>query len=155
MIPVSYTTALLNVLKDNLEATFNDAGVTIDLGDYGESFPAAGNMSGSIGIEITPVAQPISLGDCKRLYSVTIEIKLASNQHFGIVNQIYDIREFLLNHLLHTVRKDGVNGIYSGVQVHQGLLGFDIKRSPTYIDSKQDNLSYARTIISLEWSKVI
>jgi hypothetical protein len=157
MIPNSYTSALIEGLRDNLESAFSVVGIEMSWSDYGIINPLVNNLMGRIFVNTTP-RDTINLSTLyfKESFEITLEV-IAAHQNSGELYLLaQDLMEFLIKHIMLSVRVSGITGTFRGVQLSNALLGLEIKKAPQIgYEKPQGGLELIQVRFPFIWTKEV
>lgn len=161
MIPNSYVSALIEGLKDNLESAFNEVGIVMSWDNYTLIEPSVNNYSGRIFIETRPKTT-VDLSNYfspqKKMIPSTYDITLESFVAHNNASQVYllgqDLLEFLVNHVLFSIRPNGITGTYRGIGLSNALIGLELT-NPLKIgyEDRQGGFSLVQVRVNFNWKK--
>lgn len=161
MIPNSYVSALIEGLKNNLESAFNEVDITMNWDNYTSIEPSVNNYSGRIFVETKPkttddLSGYVSLQKkmIPSVYDITLESFVAHNNASQAYLLGQDLLEFLANHVLFSIRPNGITGNFRGVELNDALIGLNLT-NPLKIgyEDRQGGFSLVQVRVNFNWKK--
>jgi hypothetical protein len=157
MIPNSYTSALIEGLRDNLETAFSAVDVSMNWNDYGLIEPSNNNLSGRIFVTTNPIDTIDLSGIYKReKFDITLEAFATHHNSAEAYLLAQDLLDFLSNHIMLSVRVSGITGTFRGVQLSNALLGLEINKNPQIgYEERQGGFQLVQVRFPFIWTKEV
>lgn len=141
-------------LMDDIDNLYSNDGQTFEL-NYGNLWPESGKVYGAIASQFKNFPGTKNLDSSPNSIPYTllceIEIRVKGNQGIQDFGLIYDHHEFIVNHLLKSIRTSGITGTYEGNNLSKAFLGLQITKAIAGFAMPQDDLSKLRSLINFEW----
>jgi hypothetical protein len=151
-IPISYRSALLAGLIENMESHFLNVSVPLLWDDYGGS-PDIGESSGAILIDRLSVDQGATLGPKRIDYTISFLIRSAFALGSASLGDAYDLVDYAYNYLIGPIREQGITGTWRGRSISKALTGLEpFGRPLTLPNEKQDLLIGYSSSFQITWS---